>query len=290
VSEFDELYIKVLPIWSAHERARLSQRPRQRAIGGGRDYELTLRDRLLMTLLWLKLYVNQEVLGFLFEVDSSTANRNVWNLLPTLQALGEATLGWVTPPARGQTKNWTQVQAECPDLFALVDATEQPVQRSHDYDTQRQHYSGKKKRHTRKTQIIVNEHGEIRDVSASTPGSGHDLEDFRQSGAAERLPPDVGVGGDAGYQGLQDELPEHSVATAHKAQRNHPLTQAEKDINREFSALRIIVENTLCELKHFRVLAEQFRHDVDDYDTVFRAVVALVNPRIRKRVAANMPT
>jgi hypothetical protein len=66
--------------------------------------------------------------------------------------------------------------------------------------------------------------------------------------------------------------------------------QAEKDINREFSAMHIIVENTLCELKHFQVLAARFRHNVDDYDTVFRAVVALVNPRIQKRVATNILT
>ncbi|MEA3350094.1 MAG: hypothetical protein U9Q82_05690 [Chloroflexota bacterium] len=43
-------------------------------------------------------------------------------------------------------------------------------------------------------------------------------------------------------------------------------------------------------LKHFHVLAERFRHHVADYDTVFRAMVALVNPRIQKRVAVSMTT
>lgn len=290
VSEFDQLYTQVVPVWMAKEHERLSNRPRKRAVGGGRNYDLPLRERLLMTLMWLKLYLNTDVLAFLFEVDGSTVSRNVRNLLPTLQALGEATLGWATPPQRGQTKNLAQARMEHSDLFAIVDATEQPVQRSSNEQTQRQHYSGKKKRHTRKTQVIVNEHGEIRDVSNSTPGSVHDLEHFRQSGSADRIPTDVGVGGDAGYQGLQNELPEHSVGTVHKAKRNHPLTQAEKDINREFARTRIIVENTICELKHFKVLAYRFRHDIDLYDTVFRAVVALVNPRIQKRVALSMTT
>ena len=239
VSEFDQLYTQVVPVWTATEHERLSNRPRQRAIGGGRNYNLALRERLLMTLMWLKLYLNTDVLAFLFEVDGSTASRNVRNLLPPLQALGEATLGWVTPPQRGQTKNLAQARAEHSDLFAIVDATEQPVQRSANDQTQRQHYSGKKKRHPRKTQVIVNEHGEIRDVSNSPPGSGHDLEHFRQSGSADRIPTDVGVGGDAGYQGLQNELPDHSGGTTHKAKRNHPLTQAEKDINREFARTRI---------------------------------------------------
>lgn len=285
VAEFDELYRKVQTEWSQRERERLNQRTRQRALGGGRDYTLDLSERLLMTLLWLKLYLNTAVLGVLFDVDGATVSRNIRNLLPTLQALGEATLGWATPPQRGQTKSLAQVQATHPDLFAIVDATEQPVRRSSDATTQREHYSGKKKRHTRKTQIIVNEHGEIRAVSDSTPGSVHDLEHLRQSGVSTAIPPDIGVLGDAGYQGLSKVLPEHSVATPHKAKRNHPLTQAEKDINREFSSTRIIVENTLGELKHFRVLADRFRHTIERYDTAFRAVIALVNPRIQKRVA-----
>ncbi len=290
VEEFDELYDKVLPVWAAQEAERLSQRPRQRALGGGRKYELPLRDRLLLTLMWLKLYLNTNVLGFLFEVDSATVSRNVRRMLPVLQVLGEATLAWATPPQRGQTKDLAQARLEHPDLFAIVDATEQPVRRSSKDREQRQHYSGKKKRHTRKTQIIVNEQGEIRLVSQSTPGSVHDLEHFRQSQAGDRIPQVVGVVGDAGYQGLQNELPDHSVGTAHKTRRGHPLTQAEKDINRELSRLRIIVENTLCEIKHFKVLAQCFRHDLALYDPVFRAVVALVNPRIQKRVALTMAT
>jgi hypothetical protein len=286
VAEFDETYHKLCPVWAEHEIKRLSQRKRQRAVGGGSDYKLDLRDRLLMTLMWLKLYLNMDALGYFFGVDKSTASRNVRNIRPSLRQLGDDTLGWPEPPKGGQTKDLEQALQECPDLMAIVDATEQRVRRSSDHQTQREHYSGKKKGHTRKTQIIVNEKGTIRDASTSIPGKTHDLELFRQSGAARRIPKNVGVGGDAGYQGLHHELPDHSVATAHKARRNHPLAEDEKGMNREFSSMRIIVENTICELKHFKVLSERFRHDVDGYDDVFRAVIALVNLRIARRVAA----
>ncbi len=57
-------------------------------------------------------------------------------------------------------------------------------------------------------------------------------------------------------------------------------------ITRELSSVGIVVENTLVELKHFNVLAERFRHDFDIYDNCFRSVVAIVNPRISRRVAA----
>jgi transposase len=286
VSEFGELYDKVQPLWLNNEIERLSRRERKRAIGGGRDYALKLKERLLMTLVWLKLYLTVDALGFFFGVSGSTASRNTRNILPVLRQLGDETLGWPEPPKRGQGKNIEQVLQEYPDLLAIVDATEQRVRRSSDAQIQREHYSGKKKCHTRKTQIIVNEQGQIRDVSASTPGRVHDLEHFRQSGAAQRIPKQVGAAGDAGYQGLHHELPDHSVGTTHKARRNHPLTDDEKAINREFSSMRIIVENTICELKHFGALSERFRHVMDRYDETFRAVVSIVNPRIACRVAA----
>jgi len=217
VPEFDELLSKVSPVWLQQEYERLNRPERQRALGGGGDYKLALRERLLMSLMWLRLYLNTEALGYFFGVDKATASRNTRNLLRTLRRLGDETLGWPEPPKRGQGKGIDQVLQEYPDLFALIDATEQPLQRSSDDETQKAHYSGKKKRHTRKTQLIVNEYGQIRDVSRSTPGSPHDLNHFRQSDAAAKIPEQVTAGADAGYQGLQAELPNHSVITPFKA-------------------------------------------------------------------------
>lgn len=286
ISEFDELYRKLIPIWARSERERLSHPERKRAIGGGHPYTLRLRERMLMTVVWLRLYLSTEALGFFFDVDKSTASRNTRRLLPSLRQLGDATLGWPEPPKRGEGKSIEQALRDYPDLLAIIDATEQPVERPSDHEQQKAHYSGKKKRHTRKTQIIVNEQGIIRDVSTATPGSVHDMEHFRQSGAAQRIPEQVTAGGDAGYQGLHKEMPTHSVFVPHKARRNHPLTEDEKLANRELSRERIVVENTIAELKHFRVLADPFRHTVEIYDDVVRAVVAIVNPRIVQRVAA----
>lgn len=286
LTEFDDLYHQTYPVWHQQEQERLKRPNRQRAIGGGRKYELKFREQLLMTLVWLRLYLNTEALGYFFSVDKSTVSRNTRRVLAALRIVGEGSLGWSEPPKRGQGKTVAQALAEYPDLFAIVDATEQAVQRSSEDDTQRQHYSGKKKRHTRKTQLIVNEYGEIRHLTSSTPGSIHDIKHFRLSGAGEQIPSEITVGGDAGYDGLGHDLPDHSVITSFKARRNHPLNQEQKLLNQEFSRLRIIVENTICQLKHFKVLAHQFRHAVKLYDDAFRAVVAIVNPRIKRRVAA----
>jgi hypothetical protein len=284
--EFEALEAKAEPLWREQEFKRLDRPNRRRAIGGGQQQTLSFREQLLMTLVWLRLYLVLEALGYLFGVDKSTASRYTNAVLPVLRRVGEDTLGWSDPPKRGQGKGIDRVWQEQPDLFAYVDATEQRILRSGDDKQQKKDYSGKKKQHTRKTQLIVNEDGLVRDLSQSTSGSEHDRKLFSTSGAAEKIPEGIIVGGDSGYQGIQDDLPDYSVIIPFKKSKLHPLTVEQKRLNREFSRGRIIVENTICQFKHFRVLADRFRHDVDKYDDVFRSVLSIVNPRIQKRVTA----
>jgi len=89
-------------------------------------------------------------------------------------------------------------------------------------------------------QFTVNEDGLVRDISRSGPGSQHDRKHFSKSGVAEKIPKETIVGGDTGYQGIQDDLPNHSVITPFKKTKGHPLTEEEKLLNREFSRGRII--------------------------------------------------
>jgi hypothetical protein len=285
IDEFEQLFQKFVPVWVEHERERLARPDRKRAIGGGRKYTLELKDQLIMVMCWLRLYLNTEAMGFFFDVDKSTVSRNCRRLLKVLRTLGEETLGWPEPPKRGEGKSVDQALREYPDLLAIIDTTEQRIQRPSDNDEQKQHYSGKKKAHTRKTAIVVNERGRIRDVSDSTPGSKHDLKHVVESQVIDEIPEDVTIIGDAGFDGLQNYYPERSIGTPHKARRNHPLTPDQKLANREFSSERIIVENTLSHMKHFQVLARRFRHSVELYDDAFRAVVGIVNDRIDCRLS-----
>jgi hypothetical protein len=90
---FDELY---KAFWEAHyERmeqephARYSGKPRQRAYGGGRKAKYDLRDRLVMTLFWLKAYTTYEVLGFFYELNKTNIEDNLKTILATLEGMTE---------------------------------------------------------------------------------------------------------------------------------------------------------------------------------------------------------
>ena len=84
VNEFDALIDDVLPPFVQAEHKRLERANRQRQIGGGRDPELDERDQILLTVVWLRVYPTQEVMGYLFGVSASTVSRIIQRVLPIL--------------------------------------------------------------------------------------------------------------------------------------------------------------------------------------------------------------
>ncbi len=63
--------------YTAFEQKRLARPNRQRAIGAGGKFKLSLEERVFMTLFALRLYPTGALLGFLFDLDESNAFRNV---------------------------------------------------------------------------------------------------------------------------------------------------------------------------------------------------------------------
>jgi len=85
VSEFDSIYIGIESKYNEHERRRrLSNRKkRQRDVGGaGRPFKLKVKERLLMLLVYYRLYITYTLSGFLFDLDQSNVCRDFylsWN-------------------------------------------------------------------------------------------------------------------------------------------------------------------------------------------------------------------
>ena len=131
-AEFERLFQKLVPRWVEHEHKRLDRPDRQRGIGGGRKYALSLNDRLIMVMCWVRFYLNIEAMSFFFGVHRSTVGRNCRPLLKVLRALGEEKLGWPEPPKRGAGKGVEQALREYPELLAIIDTGEQRGQRSGD--------------------------------------------------------------------------------------------------------------------------------------------------------------
>jgi hypothetical protein len=84
VAQFDDLVSKLEPIYAENETRRLKKLVRQRKIGGGSQFSRGLDERLLILLMYYKMYITHEFLGILFDLDNSNISRSIRHLNPLL--------------------------------------------------------------------------------------------------------------------------------------------------------------------------------------------------------------
>jgi DDE superfamily endonuclease len=263
-------------------RATRQGRPRQRAAGAGHPHDHDDRHRLLMALVWLRVYPTYELLGFFFDLHRRNAQLNVRDVLAVLDTLDDFPFD---RPGRDRKKlrSAAEVMAAFPEVRVVIDSKEQRVNRPTGHEGQKPYYSGKKKAHTVKTQVVVDPCGRIESVGDSVPGgANHDLPLLCGSGVLEQLAPGEAAMVDKGYVGLKNYYPEVPVVLPFKASRNHPLTDEQKAHNREVARCRIVVEHTMAQLNRFTVLRQVYRgQQRGRHGQVVRVVARLVNRRLR---------
>jgi len=286
LGEFDTLFADFEKAHAARlaetTHTRRGFRPRRRKPGAGHPFDHDLRDRLLMTLVWLRIYPTYQLLGWLFGLDKSNAWHNVQEVLATLNE--KASFPFEGPPEeRRPLTSPDDVFAAFPDVRVVIDASEQPFHRLKGWDNQKPFYSGKKKQHTVKGQIVCTPSGRIGSVGPSVPGSVHDLTLLRQSDLEDNLADEDGSMADKAYVGLAEDWPERTVVLPHKAKPGVPLTTAQRAYNRVVSRCRVVVENVLARFKVFQVLQQRFRSVFGRHVLALRAVALLVD----RRLAAN---
>ena len=280
VPQFDALVRDALPVYAAAEQARHTRPDRQRAVGGGHPFTLTPRDHLLMAVVWLRRYPINAVLGYLFGVEETTALRTVRRVIPVLEQLGLDTMR-LPDPGRGKRATLDDLLRETPGLAVLVDTYEQRVQRHNDRDEADRWYSGKKKAHTVKTQVGVDEgDGRIVDIPPSVPGPMADLTLLKGSGLLPRLPPGVGVLGDLAYVGVNDLEPGVTGATPRRKPRGQPRPAEDIAYNTAFARRRVTVEHSIGRMRCYECLSQRDRHHRRGITARNRAVAGLVNRRI----------
>ena len=138
---------------------------------------------------------------------------------------------------------------------------------------QRAYYSGKKKRHTLKAQVVINQaNGQII-CTAFGKGQMHDFRLFKQ----HRVPmlPEQLCLTDKGYQGIAKL--HSSSCTPTKKSRKAKLNKFERQHNRLLAQLRVVAEHVNRRLKIFRILAERYRNRRRRFSLRFNLIAAILN-------------
>jgi DDE superfamily endonuclease/Helix-turn-helix of DDE superfamily endonuclease len=284
VAAFDALAAEVVPATDAAHTRALDRADRRRAVGGGDHFDLAIADQVLLTVIWLRHYATNEVLGFLFGVSDSTASRARARCLPVLEQAGKDTMR-MPDPGVARRKRLPALLNDTPGLAVVIDSFEQRTQRPR--RRQRAYYSGKKKAHTLKTQVGVDEEsGAIVDVSDSVPGRWADLKLLRASRLLRRLPAGVGGIGDLAYVGIGALHPEGLGASPRRKPRGKDRPPEDRAYNRAFSRRRIVVEQAIGRLRQFRAVAQVNRHRRPGHAMRVRAIAGLVNRMLEHAKAA----
>jgi hypothetical protein len=145
--------------------------------GGGRKPKLSVTEQILLTLVYLHHLPTFQMLGVQFGVSESTAHNlfHYWSKI--LRELLPASL---LEQIKKNELDWEWVKELLVEWELVVDSSEQVRERPKLYQEQKKFYSGKKKNHTLKNQLIVRPFGaEIVDVTVGKPGPSSDLNLFR---------------------------------------------------------------------------------------------------------------
>jgi hypothetical protein len=279
VQEFDNIYNKkISKRYGKYELQRLFKRKdRKRDIGAGRPFKLDVKDRFLMLLVYYRLYITYTLAGFLFNLDQSNICRDIQkieplirNCLPIPQKLYNITKRLQTPD---------EVEQYFPGFLSFIDSTEQQIPRPTDNKRKKIFYSGKKKRHTIKTQFMVNNRGFIIHKSNYKKGGRHDYNIYKRNHLD--IPKQVVNVVDLGYLGIEKDFPQQLSSIPHRKKRNmQQLSQEQKEYNQGHAQKRIIIEHIICRLKKYRILADIFRNNLRKYNKVSDIVSGLINYRI----------
>jgi hypothetical protein len=280
ITEFDTISREIESKYNEHERKRLSNRKRKRDVGAGRPFKLKLRERFVMLLVYYRLYITFTLSGFLFDLDQSNVYRDISILEPLIELCVPLPKKLYKRTRRLRTID--EVEEYFPGFKAFIDSTEQEeIPRPKNKRRRKSYYSGKKKKHTVKTQFMVNsDDGTILHKTGHKRGRKHDYEIFKNNHPT--IPLQVANLLDLGYMGVQNDFPTVKSVLPIRKNRKSELSNEEKIHNKKHSKLRVIVEHTVSKIKKFGIMGTIFRNKLGRYDHASDIVSGLVNFRIMR--------
>lgn len=242
---------------------------RKRKIGGGRNGNIkSAEQKLFFILFYMKNYPTYDVAAFLFASSKTSTCDWVHDILPILKK----TLGRELVLPKRQIHTPEEFFALFPGVNeVMIDGLERPAVRSKNNKTQKKNYSGKKKRPTRKNDIVVNNKKKILVLTPTKHGRVHDKKMSDKFSVITTIPNEVSILVDTGFQGIQKQHP--NVFMPKKRSKNYMFTELDRQWNRLISSTRIVVEHAIAGVKRYKVAADIFRNK-NGLDDIFMEISA----------------
>lgn len=260
VNEFDDLLVSFEQEWDDFfQHFRLDGEPRSNAAYEHKNSKVKgAEEKLFFIMFYFRHNPTQAVLAAIFEMEKYQANQWIHRLSQILkQCLNKINM----LPERNPEK-FHELLEKLGEEDVLLDATERPITRSTDYETQKENYSGKKKGHMVKNNLITNKYNRVLYLSGTYEGSVHDKKICDEENVS--FIPGINLWKDTGYEGYTPERV--NIKQPIKKKRGKEIGLEEKKYNRSISKIRVYVEHAIGRVKIFRIVKEIFRNVKTGYD------------------------
>lgn len=284
VEEFRTLVEKLRPEWIRRERERLTRPDRKRAIGQGHPYAGSFETMVFVVAMYLRTSAGNALLSALFGIDEVTIRS--WRKLVAPLLADRFVPKTIVSGRERRINDIDEFVALYPEIKEIIgDGSEFKIQRPK--RKQEKNYTGKSKRHVKKTVLIVNrEDGLFLGRTDTRPGSVHDKRILDEDPVHRRLDKRAKIlkRMDSAWTG---EDPSLGWVVNKRGRRNHPLTDQEKKGNKKLSKIRIVVEHAIRRLKVFRRFAETVViRQKGAFDALLDAAMNLANFKVLVRSRA----
>lgn len=220
-----------------------------------------------MCLLYLRHNTSHEVVGRMFSKSADTSEDAFVEVLSVLKRLFPNEK-WEAERRHGRSDaKWSPAKVE----RVIVDSFETYVPRPSNNERQKRLYSGKKKRHTLKTQIYTDQAGGILSVGKAYRGPKADIKIYEEEPPAALLRDKPRLG-DKAY--CDRKHPE--IETPVKKPKGSELSAQQLAANTEVSRKRVRVEHGIRRVKGWRIVRDEYRMPTGLFTSVTSVVVGLL--------------
>jgi DDE superfamily endonuclease/Helix-turn-helix of DDE superfamily endonuclease len=219
----------------------------------GRPKSLSLREAIMVTLVYERQNITEEVIADFFGISQGTVSNVITEFTPLI---AEATEEF--RPDAEEAKEMTRGR------LALVDGTLWPCWSWHGA---RELWAGKYKTTGHGSLIISDDSGNIIFVSDPAPGCDHDMK--KLEGAVKEILDLAGsIIADKGFQGS-------GYVTPAKKPTDRELYMREHEYNNQVSSIRAPIERAVAHLKTWKILFTDYRRPLRTFLDSFDAAIGL---------------
>jgi hypothetical protein len=244
-------------------------------------FNMCTRDRILMTMMKIKLSLSFASLAIIFDINEQTCANYFFDTVMILAKILKCMIFW--PEKETVLKNMPKCFSAYKCTRVVLDCYEIPVGKPKCITCRVRTYSHYKKGHTAKISMNITPSGLICKCTAAFGGRASDKVITAHTGIYELCDPGDGVMVDKGYA-IEEECLDHMLVLIRPPflRNNKKFTRAEAVRCAKIARARVHVERVIQRVRNYHILKNKIPWNLvpylDDFVVIVSALVNLGNP------------